>query len=171
MRLAVFDIETTALEGSYGRLLCACIKFLDEKRIRVVEAPTVKSERRALVELEGHLNEAHVIITWNGRMFDWRFMNQRRMVLGLKPLAKMMHIDWYHIQKHHCRSRGHRQMYVAEDLGCRNSKFEPGAKAWVAAADGDPTAFAKIVRHCRQDVLQLEELHWKLVSLLVGVQR
>jgi len=169
MRLAVFDIETTALEGSYGRMLCACLKFLDEKTIRVVEARTANNERKALQQLEKHLSDAHVIITWNGRQFDWRFMNQRRMVHNLKPLPKMMHIDWLHVQKHHCRSRGHRQMFVAQDLGCKVNKFEPGAAAWVAAETGNAKAFNDIVRHCRQDVLQLEELHWKLIGLLVRV--
>ena len=171
MRLAVFDIETTALEGSYVRMLCACLKFLDEKAVRVVEAREAKNERKALLALEKHLDDAHVIVTWNGRMFDWRFMNQRRMVHGLAPLSKKMHIDWYHIQKHHCRSRGHKQMFVAQDLGCKVEKFEPGAAAWVAAESGNVKAFNDIVKHCRYDVLQLEELHWKLVSLLVGVQR
>lgn len=171
MRLAIFDIETTALEGSYGRFLCACLKFLDEKKVRVVEAPTVRSERRALIELEKHLNDANCIVTWNGKMFDWRFVNQRRMVLGLPPLMKKMHLDWYHVHRHHCRSRGHKQMYVAADLGCEAVKFEPGAAAWVAAADGDEKAFAKIVRHCRYDVLQLEEIHWKLCPFLVSIHR
>jgi uncharacterized protein YprB with RNaseH-like and TPR domain len=93
LRIAVLDIETTGLNATYGRLLCACFKFDDERRPRTVEVPFCKDEPKALKQIKAWYNEADVVATWNGKRFDVPFINGRLMVHKMDPLPAKMHKD------------------------------------------------------------------------------
>lgn len=169
MRVAIFDIETTSLNGSYGRLLCAGVKFLDEPKVRMVEALKMKQERAAHVKLGKILDEANIIVGWNSKDFDFRFLQQRRAVLGLAPLRRPMHIDLMWIHKYHLRSAGHSLKRAGEDLGCKANKYEVPVTRWAEAAEGDELAAREIVVHCEKDCRLTEELYWKLCPYIKNI--
>lgn len=171
MRFAAFDIETTSLEGSYGRLLCACFKFFDEDEVRTIVAPKLKDEAKALREIAKTVEEAHVLVGWNSKHFDWRFLEQRAIVLGTPSLPAKLHLDLIHHHRHYFRSRGHSLDGVAKDLKLSAQKYDVPASAWLAAADGDRNALDEIVKHCEQDVIITEEAHWKLAPYIRNISR
>ena len=169
MKVAIYDIEATSLNGSYGRLLSAGVKFIDEKKVRMVEALKMKDEKKAHITLGNWLEEANVIVGWNSKDYDFRFLQQRRAVLGLPPLRRGMHIDLMWIHKYHLRSAGHSLKRAGEDLGCKVSKYEVPVTRWAEAAEGDEEAAREIIVHCEKDVLLTEELYWKLIGFVKNI--
>ena len=169
MKVAIFDIEATSLEGSYGRLLCMGLKFLDEDKVRMVTARTLRQERAALLTIEKWFDEANIIVGWNSKMYDWAFIQQRRIVNNLPPMKKPMHIDLMWVHKYHFRSRGHSLLNVGKDLKCKANKFDVHASEWTKAMEGDQAALDLIVKHCVEDCKLTEEVYHKLVPYIKNI--
>lgn len=171
MRVCIYDIEATSLNGSFGRLLCVGTKFIDEPDVKIIESPRLKDEKKALIALENTFNNANIIAGWNSKDYDFRFIQQRRAVLGLPPARRPMHIDLMWIHKYHLRSAGHSLKRAGEDLGCKVSKYDVPVQRWTEAAEGEAKAFNEIVKHCKEDVKLTEEVYWKLLPFIQSVSR
>lgn len=178
-RYAVFDIECTSLDATYGRILCCCFKFLDEDKVRTVTAPKYKDEPKMLAKIMEWYDECDVIIDWNGKLFDVPFVNARLMLrrkdmkqyIGKKTpllLPGKKHIDgrWINAK---LRTRGNRLDGAAQDFNVSNQKFHVRGEEWIRAADGQADALAKIVKHCQLDVKITEDVIRVLKPLIVRV--
>lgn len=164
-KIAMLDIETTSLDATYGRFLVGCMKFLDEKKVRTVTAPTYADEPKALATMMDWVDEADVICTWNGKMFDIPFLNARVMIrrrdkylARRKPILNPMvkHKDlMYECKK--LRTRGSRLDGAAKDLGFDRQKFDVNGEHWIKAADGQKASLNLIKKHCELDVLITED--------------
>lgn len=171
LKIAAFDIEATSLNASYGRVLCACFKFADEKKVRSIVAFRKADEKKALQEISEYLDEVDVLVSWYGKQYDIPFVDARCLRHKLPPTTKRMHIDLCLIHKYRCRTRGHHLDGVAKDLEFKNQKFEVVAEDWQAATDGDRPAFDRIHKHCVKDVLITEEALDRMKGLLVNITR
>lgn len=171
IRFAAFDIESTGLDASYGRMLCACAKFCDEKHVRTVRAPRLRHEKAALEEIQQWFNQLDVVVTWYGKMFDIKFVNSRLLHHGMHPLPKVIHKDLCFESKSKLKFRGNRLDGVSKDLRSRVSKFDVPAFRWVEAADGNAAALDDIVKHCQLDVLLTEEMLEKMKPLILNFTR
>jgi uncharacterized protein YprB with RNaseH-like and TPR domain len=170
MRFATFDIESTALEASFGRLLCACFKFLDEDKPRCVQAHRYRNEKAALEKLVTYYDAADVVITWYGSGFDIPFINARLMHHGLLPLRPKMHKDiMYEARK--LRLRGSRLENVSKDFKTKTKKYDVPAWQWTLAAEGDRKAHDEILKHCIEDVLLTEEMFHRLKPLIIKITK
>lgn len=180
-RIASLDIECTALDATYGRLLCACIKFADEDEPRTVLARRYKDEPKALETIIGWWNEADIIVHWNGKLFDVPFINARLMIrrkeLSTRALRKspILHPDKKQIDgrwiNSKLRTRGNRLDGAAKDLGLANQKYDVRGEAWIKAADGHKESLDLIVKHCQKDVMITEEIMVILKPYIVRVNR
>lgn len=177
-RFATFDIETTQLEASYGRLLCACFKFFDEDKVRTIRAPRYKDEPKALAAVATLWNEADVIIHWNGKLFDVPFINARLMIRRkelpkgvdpiLDPTKKVIDGRWISSK---LRTRGNSLDGMAKDMQATHQKYDVAAENWIRAADGDKESFERIVKHCEEDVKITQEVITILKPYIVRIQR
>lgn len=169
-----WDIETTGLDGSYGRLLCCSFKFSNEDKVRTVRCRLLKEEKKALMKVREILMEPDIWLTWNGKMFDVRFMNARLLHHDLPPLPEKWHIDlmWQHKK---LRTRGHRLEGAGKDLKLHTLKHDVSAAGWISAAeDTGPVGkqmFDEIVRHCEHDVVMTEQAFVKLKPLIVRITK
>ena len=171
MRISTFDIESTALDASYGRILCACFKFDDEKKPRSYSAPRLDDEITVLGGIRVSWDECDVVVTWNGKLFDVPMVNARLMYYRMPILdPKKMHVDLLY-QSKKLRFRGNRMDFVSKDLRTKTRKFDVPAEDWVKAADGQEASLMRIVKHCELDVLLTEELMERLKPLIVHITR
>lgn len=170
LRFAAFDIECTQLEASFGRLVCMCAKFLDEKKIRTVYTRWYRNEKRMLEEMAKWWEEMDVVITVNGKLFDMPFVNARRMHHGMLPLVPKMHVDLRWVATK-LRFRGASLDGMAKDLRLKNQKHECAAWQWVLAAEGDMPCIKDIIKHCEQDVRMTEELFNRLRPLIIRITK
>ncbi len=170
IRIAALDIETTGLDATYGRVLCACAKFNDEDEVRTVSAPRCKDERAALKEIARWYADADIISTWNGKMFDVPFLNARMMIHRLPPLHGKMHKDLLYESKK-MRFRGHRLVHAIENMRIPYKKFEVAARHWMLAAEGNANSLALIVKHCQCDVRSTESMMARFRPLILNYTR
>lgn len=171
LRFGCFDIEATSLDASYGRLVCACIKFGDEDGVRTVTVPKFANEKVALVKITEWIHETDILVTWYGKMFDIPFLNSRLMHHGMLPLPRKMHKDLCFESKSKFRFRGNRLDNISKDLKTKLAKFDVPASQWILAAEGHKGAIADIVKHCQLDVLLTEEVLGRMKPLILNITR
>ena len=108
------------------------------------------------------LDEADVVVHYNGDRFDipWLFGEFAR--IGLTPPSPFKNLDLYKIARKNFRFPSFKLQYVSTALGL-SGKFSTGGHGlWVACLNGDEKARAKMARYCRQDVNLLPGLLEKL---------
>lgn len=171
MRFAAFDIETGALEASYGRLLCCCFKFFDEPNVRSVVVPHLRDEPRALREISSIMREANVLVSWNGKRFDVPFLNAMCLARRRDPMPVGLHLDLLPHHRHYFRTRGHRLDGVQKDLATPSAKHDVPASDWKLALDGNAAALRRIVKHCEHDVRITQEVCMRMAPYIKNITR
>lgn len=104
-----FDTETTGLMGGTGTLafLLGTAHPLDDGRFVVTQLhlPSPAHERPMLEWLADQLTRATVIISFNGKSFDWPLLRARFVMNRLPPPRELPHVDLLHcarrVFRHH----------------------------------------------------------------------
>ncbi|MEI7591531.1 MAG: ribonuclease H-like domain-containing protein, partial [Deltaproteobacteria bacterium] len=101
IRTCVFDIETTGLNASFGRVLCAALQFYGPDELIVFRSdqyPDWKKGLRAndkdiVSDILAELEKADIVIAHNGLAFDAAFLRTRAIIHGLPPVNSKKIID------------------------------------------------------------------------------
>lgn len=109
------------------------------------------------------LDSADLVITYNGDSFDLPRINADIAILGLTPPSRYKSIDLYRTVKRRFRFDSHKLDYVAQRLGVGKKASTGGWSLWQGCMNGDPAAWAKMGRYCRQDVRVTEALHDRIL--------
>ena len=80
-------------------------------------------ERSILLTLRGLLEEADIVITQNGVTFDWRKINARFMLLGLKPIKNVRHFDTYVLAKRVAAFTSNKLSYLTDNFNVKYRKL------------------------------------------------
>lgn len=167
--VVMFDIECTHLKANIGRMICCSFKPLGGKpyTFHALERGTMKPDvyddsvlaERIRVELERY----DIIVGWNSRMFDVRYINARLVRADKRIKKAQYHIDgmWAWATK----------MAAWKGLDSVQQFVIPGGKKktpiawpqWMRVLGWNKAlreeALADIVRHCERDVVVLEEVY------------
>jgi len=158
LRHAALDIETSGgFNTSFGRVLCCAILIEGEHEPRLIDGFRLADERLLLVELHRLWADFDILVTFNGKRFDSRFLNGRCVQHGLPPLPQKMHLDLYPYVRKWRMSRSNLGT-ACEALGLPDQKGHVPSKRWLEAMDGDRIAYNEIAEYCKQDVRVLPEL-------------
>jgi len=95
---------------------------------------------------------ADVIVTFNGKKFDWRFLQTRAIKHKLGPLPKLMHIDLCQESKKHLYLHTNRLGNVAEFLYGDKKLKHDGWDLWVDVHRRKAKAMRKMSEYCAKDV-------------------
>ena len=159
----MWDLECTNLNADFGYILCAGIKELGKgsvKTFSVADYPAYKKDPtndKALVkDVRDYLSEAGAFITWYGQRFDQPFLNSRLTYYGLTPLPPVPHIDGWRIAREKLKLHSNRLASVSSFLQIAE-KTPLNGPIWIKASAGDPGALKYVIKHCKQDVLVLEQ--------------
>jgi uncharacterized protein YprB with RNaseH-like and TPR domain len=170
VRVAILDIEATGLNAMFGRVLCACLLFTDEEKVRVYrgdEFPEWKTQRSndsgVVGALLADMEDADIIIAHNGLNYDMPMLRTRALAYDMPPVHPKKIIDPVWKARKDLRLPSNGLAMVAEFLGVTVEKTRVAADYWVRAGmDGDAEAMDYIVDHCIKDVYVLEEVAWRL---------
>lgn len=144
-------------------MLCFAAKWLG-KRGLIFRANRGESdypgEREEMV-LAAHalLDEADVVMHYNGRRFDVPHLNREFLQLGLKPPAPFKQIDLMEVVKRRFKFPSNSLAYVSKALGLRGKVPHTGHQLWIDCLAGDPKAWLLMEKYNKQDVVLLEELY------------
>ena len=169
-KILFFDIESTALNATFGTILCIGYKFLGDPKVHV---PTIMDyakkgmrDDRGLVERFAKIYDwADYSVGHYSSRFDLPMIRTKLLKYGFPPLAPKPHLDTWWIARRELKLHSNRLAVLQDFLGCKASKTPLKPDDWLSAALGDKKALKYIVEHCKFDVLVLEEVFLKLRPL------
>ena len=176
-RLLFFDIEATNLAANFGYILCIAWKWEDQKRVQVASIADAPSFRKQptndkwLIEtFRPILEEADVICGHYAQRFDMPFLQTRALYHGLAPLPQLPLIDTWRVARDRLKLNSNRLASLAAALGVEEKTALLGP-TWIEAMAGHEGSIDYVVKHCKQDVVVLEQVYQKIKGLRSGPMR
>jgi DNA polymerase elongation subunit (family B)/rubredoxin len=108
------------------------------------------------------LNEADIVVHYNGLKFDVPTLNKEFIQLGFAPPAPYKQIDCMKEVKRMFRFQSNKLDFVSQALGIGSKAKHEGFSLWVKCMEGDAKAWRRMERYNRQDVRLLEKLYIEL---------
>lgn len=174
-KIGVLDCETTGLWADFGYTLCIVIKDITgdskkgkydvwrlDKFVKFKQMTTPEQWRRIdkelLEDFRKKYEEYDILIHFNGRNFDIKFLNTRLMKNQLHILPDMKQLDIYQIAKHRLRLRSKRLDSLKDFLEIDREEEGHRWEFWQMAANGQKAGYDYVVEHCKRDVDRLAEV-------------
>jgi DNA polymerase elongation subunit (family B) len=149
-----------------GRTLCAAWKWSAEKKVEFAAEWHPVKEREGwfcykefLKRLHEVLDEADVVVTYNGKRFDIPTLYKEFVLHGLPPPSPFHHIDLYQTVRRQFRFASNKLDYVCQQLGLGAKTQHKGMQLWKDVDKGCHKAQAVMERYNKQDVKLLEKLY------------
>jgi uncharacterized protein YprB with RNaseH-like and TPR domain len=180
-RALYLDTETTGLGGGAGTLafLIGLAWFEGDELWLEQLLLTSPSDEPALLEsLDERLANASMLVTFNGKSFDWPLLLGRYVMNRREQPVTLPHLDLLHVARRiHKRRLGSVTLkrLEGEVLGLERGKDVDGAEIGPRYAhflrSGDESALAQVIEHNATDVLSMAALvglYGEPVELLVA---
>lgn len=166
-----YDLETTNLNGSWGRILCGVIKPWGEEPELYTMKRANSDDSKVVKQLVDRLNQFSVHVAHNGRSFDRPFLNTRATQLGIEGLRTGQKlIDPVVVARRHLRTGSNTLDALSQHFGLDEGKYHIPPLTWVKAAlDNDREAWAEIHERCLSDVRVLEKVLERLLPYLGNI--
>jgi len=147
------------------RMCCFAAKWHDEKKVLFFSewADGHEGMVQAAWDL---LNEAAVVIHYNGRRFDVPHLNREFVLLGLLPPAPYKQVDLCSVAKRVFAFTSNKLEFVSKALGVKSKdkhKRFPGFDLWLGIIREDPKAQVEMAKYNKIDVIATEQLYDKLL--------
>lgn len=147
-----------------GEMLCFAACWLDKPKSMQFYSNWQDGHEEMVKAAWTLLDEADVVIHYNGRHFDVPWMQREFVELGLDPPAPFRQLDLYEVVKKQFRFPSNKLDYVAQRLlGVGKTKHQ-GHELWIRVLAGDAVAQGKMRRYNIQDVRLLIPLYFKLLA-------
>ena len=173
-----YDFEMTNLAADFGHMICASFKKYGEP-----EVTTLRIDRTAVgkvkpwndsalaVQIRDQLEKQFLVVSYNGVMFDRKFLDTRLMGPECRERVVRMplHKDLLWTAKRAFHLSSNRLQTIQEYLGLSSSKTRLDPALWNRAAAGHTPAIDYVVEHCEADVRVLEELFEYLIPFVQEV--
>lgn len=183
MKILMLDLETSPnsayVWGLYNqnihisqmidssRVMCFSAKWYGEDDVFFCGENDTK-HRSVIKELWKLLNEADVVVHYNGSRFDIPTANKEFAKYGMLPPSTYQQIDLLRTTRKQFRFPSNKLDYVAQALGLGSKTEHEGFGLWVKCMEGDKDAWAKMEEYNIQDVLLLEKLYVRLLPWIKG---
>lgn len=119
-----------------------------------------QSARRSMVKsVHKLLDEADVVVHYNGTSFDIPVLNREFLMHGLLPPSPYKQVDLLRVVRKKFRFTSNKMDYVARQLGLEGKTKHTGHELWLKCMEKDPEAWALMEEYNLNDVVVLEELY------------
>ena len=109
------------------------------------------------------LDQADIVVHYNGSSFDIPILNKEFLKQGLKPPAPYRQIDLLRICRSSFRFDSNKLDAVTKYLGMQTKMKHRGFQLWVGCMRGDKKCWKEMERYNRRDVVILERLYHRLL--------
>lgn len=184
VRTLIWDIETAPnlgyIWGKYEQnvldfesewyLLTIAWKWLGERQTHVTGLDEFDRYEKnpeddyELVKLAWELfDEADIVIAHNGVAFDTKKAQARMLIHGFDPPSMFKEVDTLKVARRHFAFTSNKLDDLCQKLGIGKKVDTGGFELWRDVLRGNPTAWKKMKRYNRHDVVILEKLYLKLL--------
>lgn len=164
-----FDIEATHLKPNVGRILCTSFKPLGGDvytfscHDRRFKKDDVFDDSALAVATRDELEKYDIIVGWNSKNFDVKFVNSRLIRVGERTKEAQYHVDgmWSFRSKFSAWSGLANVQKLIHPGGTEKTSI--AWEQWMRALGWNRViakqAIAEIVEHCELDVMVLEDVY------------
>jgi DNA polymerase elongation subunit (family B) len=178
MRILTIDIETTPNLAHAWRLwdenigleqllepteiLCWAAKWYGKSKVEF--SSEFHDGREAMIQQAWDLlDDADVVLHYNGRRFDVPHLNREFLSLGFDPPAPFQQIDLLETVKRQFKFPSNRLAYVSKALGLGGKVSHEGHALWIGCMAGETAAWERMRRYNIGDVKLTEQLYDRLL--------
>jgi DNA polymerase elongation subunit (family B) len=141
-----------------GGMMSCGYKWFGKSRVKFLSDHHTGHEQMVR-RLWGLLDEADVVVHFNGRRFDVPHIQREFVELGLNPPSPFKQMDLLETVRHEFRFLSNKLANVSKQLGLEGKVEHEGFMLWRRCMDGDELAWARMRRYNIRDVLLLEEAY------------
>src|SRR3990172_6010008 len=183
MKILLLDIETapnlayvwglwkenipTARIVNNGYVLCWAAKWHKKSQVQWSSIHTERP-RRMLQRIHTMLNQADVVVHYNGKSFDIPTLNKEFITHGFKPPAPYKQVDLLSAVRSQFRFPSNKLDYVLQTLKLGQKVRHTGFEMWVQCMAGDKAAWDLMKEYNIGDVHGLERLYEKMLPWIPG---
>lgn len=157
------------INADMSSIICFGYKIVGQKKASCVSAWDFKNWQKDVnddsllckfaYEL---LHDADLIVTFNGKRFDFKFLQTRLIFNGLPTLDKIPHLDACQLARSNLMLESNRMNNVADFLNLDLKMEHSGWKLWEDVYQRKKTAQKLMVKYCKKDVEVLHQVYEKL---------
>ena len=186
-KVLLFDVETAPMRAYvWGRwkqnislnetisewyILCWSAKWLYSNTIMydklTSEEAINQNDKRIVTNLWKLVDEADIVIAYNGKKADIPWMNTRFIINGLKPPSPYYIIDPCEVARKNFNFSSNKLDALAGYFGIPH-KMDTDFTLWDKSVRGDEEALSYMSNYCNKDVLILEEVYLRLRPYIKG---
>jgi uncharacterized protein YprB with RNaseH-like and TPR domain len=172
-KILIWDIESSHLKADWATVLCIGWKWYGNHAMHVpslMDYPgwkrDVTDDRKLIKTFHDVMMEAEMLVTYFGKGFDIKIMQSKFLEYGLPVLPNIPHVDLFYTVKSNMTLTRKSMDNVAHYLNLDAEKTHLSGTIWKRAMAGHVESMRYVIKHCRADVLVLEELYTRLRPLV-----
>lgn len=171
-KIGFLDIECSNLKANFGIILCWCILDeagkIQEDVLNKEDVISGKEDTRIVQSCIDTMMKFDRIVGHYSTYFDIPFVRTRALIQGLEfpGQGKLFHTDVWKMARSKLCLHSNRQDVIAESLQGKTVKTRISHPAWRKAMMGDERAAAKVLNHCRKDVVDLKKNFYSLLPFV-----
>lgn len=147
---------------SSGYVLCWAAKWLGEDDI-LFDSIYNSTPKKMLKKIHKLIEEADVVIHYNGTRFDIPTLNKEFLLHNILPPAPYKQIDLLKVARSKFKFTSNKLDYVAKSLGVGEKTKHLGYQTWIRCMEKDPEAWEIMEEYNKQDVRILEAVYQRLL--------
>jgi len=144
----------------HGRTLCWAAKWYEDDTVYF--NTEVGGRRRMIRRIHKLMNEADIVVTYNGLKFDIPTLNNEFIKYGLDPIRPNKHIDLLRTAKSQFRLASNKLSFIAEYLNLGSKVQHKGFQLWTGCLAGNLDDWETMVDYNIGDVELLEKVYTRL---------
>lgn len=142
-----------------SRVMCWAAKWVGDRKVTFCK----EDDPEMLLKLHALLDEADAVIHYNGTKFDIPTVNKEFALTGLLPPEPYKQIDLLKVVRHKFKFPSNKLDYVAQQFGVGQKHAHEGHELWVKCMAGDASAWKRMEKYNKQDVVLLERLYERVL--------
>jgi DNA polymerase elongation subunit (family B) len=150
-----------------GRVLCVAWKWLGDKG-KVEYVSELEGRGIMLDKVHELLNQADIVVSYNGKKFDIPTLNKEFLEGGYAPPSPYKQVDLYSVARGRFRFASNKMDHLARQLGLKTKLRHSGHDLWVRCMAGDRKAWLKMERYNKRDVLILDKLYYRMLPWITN---
>jgi DNA polymerase elongation subunit (family B) len=155
------NIGTNQIVNS-GYVMSWAAKWVGGKTI-MFDSIMKSSHKQMISGVHRLLNDADVVVHYNGTSFDIPTLNKEFLLLGITPPAPYKQLDLMKIVKDKFRFPSNKLDYVAQTIKIGEKVRHEGFELWVKCMARDQAAWDKMEKYNIHDVVLLDSLYKRLL--------
>jgi DNA polymerase elongation subunit (family B) len=145
-----------------GEVICFAAKWYGEKKVHFYS--NYHDGHEVMIEAAHNLlNEADIVVHYNGKRFDIPHLNREFLEAGFEPPAPYVQVDLFQTAKSKFRFPSNKLDYIAQTLNIGAKTQHAGHQLWLDCLAGDKKAWKTMKEYNIHDVELTERLYDKLL--------